>query len=81
MDNDELMVDETATVTMGQVRAAFQTLEDHMARQGADAAAMWALRWAGADVLSILGGTWMADDDPRPTDADGPVMLFEEVVL
>lgn len=44
--------------SLNEVRAAFQTLEDHVAKQGADAGCVWSIHWAAEDVLSILAGDW-----------------------
>ena len=42
--------------TLDEVRAAFQTLEDHVAKQGVDAGCVWSIHWAAEDVLNILAG-------------------------
>ena len=54
------------TFTLDEVKAAFQTLEDHVAKVGADANCTWAIHWAAEDVLAILAGDWQADVAPGP---------------
>ena len=51
------------TFTLDEVKAAFQTLEDHVAKVGADANCTWAIHWAAEDVLTILAGEWAAAED------------------
>lgn len=44
--------------TLEEVREAFQTLEDHVAKQGVDADCVWSIHYATEDVLRILAGEW-----------------------
>ena len=58
-----------------EVKAAFQTLEDHVAKQGVDAGCVWSIHWAAEDVLSILTGAWSEPAAQVPADADGEMVL------
>lgn len=60
--------------TLDEVKAAFQTLEDHVAKQGVDAGCIWAIHYATEDVLSILAGEWAegsGTEDSQPAGVDG----------
>lgn len=56
------------TFTLDEVRAAFQTLEDHVAKQGGDQGCTWAIHWAAEDVLGILAGEWAPEGDEPDKD-------------
>lgn len=66
-------MNEEKRFTMDEVKAAFQTLEDHVAKQGTDAGCVWSIHCAAEDVLSILAGEWESEPAVEP---DG-----EELVL
>lgn len=55
---------------LAKVQAAFETLEDHVANQGADASCMWAIHYAAEDVLRILSGEW-SPEESEPAEVDG----------
>lgn len=61
--------------TLDEVRAAFQTLEDHVAKQGVDAGCVWSIHWAAEDVLNILSGVWAEPAAQVAADADGEMVL------
>lgn len=54
--------------TLDEVRAAFKTLEDHVAGQAVDAGCVWAVHYAAEDVLSILVGEWQPEKAADPGD-------------
>jgi hypothetical protein len=58
------------TFTLDEVQSAFKRLEEHVAKQGVDAACMWAIHFAAEDGIRILTGEWSPEgeaavDDPR----------------
>lgn len=47
------------TVTIEEVQAAFELLEQHVAKQGADTGCLWTIHAAAEEVLAILSGDWV----------------------
>ena len=67
--------------SLDEVQAAFQTLEDHVAKQGVDAGCVWSIHFAAEDVLRILAGDWQSETTGEPATAVGPADADEELVL
>jgi len=57
-----------ASFTVDEVREAFQTLEDHVAKQGVDADCVWSIHYAAEDVLRILAGEWETPGEAAPDE-------------
>ena len=62
-------MDETRTVTIGEVGAAFETLLEVVGRE-CDSKTTQAIYWAKVDVLAILSGEWEQPVDWRATPVE-----------
>lgn len=62
-------IDETRTVTLGQVRAAFEALLEVVVRE-CDTMTARAVHYAEVDVMAILAGEWTSAAEPQYVAVD-----------